>query len=103
VSTEELVPFVYREFSNRPRMLAFLCGGRCYALECRLDDVADEYSARYAVFELSFSALGDLPGSWVNLTEGSPCLGYVEVAEVAFDPTYRAMLRPSLLEQLSPM
>jgi hypothetical protein len=104
--SDAFVPFLYRDFWDVPRLLAFVHAGACYLLDCPFDKALDAYPDHYQVFELPYSDLSQLPkgpASWGGLAKASTRrVGTIPVALVRFDPTLRQGISASVLSLVTP-
>jgi hypothetical protein len=97
-----MVPFVYRDFYDVPRLVVFQYEGRCILLESAYDAGLDDYSSDYTVFQLNVRELVNLPESWVDIGEGATRLGRIPISKVLFDPSRRRLVDPAMLQALNP-
>ena len=97
-----MVPFVYRDFYDVPRLVVFQHEGRCILLESAYDAALDDYSSDYAEFQLNVRELLDLPESWVGIREGATRLGRIPISKVLFDSSRRRLVDPALLQAINP-
>lgn len=92
---EEWTAFEYREFYDYPRALLVEHEGVRYLLDCRFDDLADEYPSEYQICRL---ADDDLPiVSWHELGDGAQSLGSLTISPQLFDSTRRKKIRWDLI------
>lgn len=97
-----MVPFVYREFYDVPRLIVFKAAGRVYLLDSPFDNERDDYSDLYAVYEIQAPIL-DLKlaiARWNTLPKR--LLGYHPVSNALFDASKRKLIDEGLLPRLVP-
>ena len=97
-----MVPFVYRDFYDFPRLVVFQHEGRCILLESAFDAALGDYTPDYTVFQLTVREPASLPNSWVGIAEGATRLGRIPISKVLFDPSRRRLVDPSMLLMLNP-
>jgi hypothetical protein len=97
-----MVPFVYRDFYDFPRLVVFQHEGRCILLESVFDAALDDYTPDYTVFQLDVREPGSLPKSWVGIAEGATRLGRIPISKVLFDRSRRRLVDPAMLLRLNP-
>jgi hypothetical protein len=97
-----VVPFVYRDFHDFPRLVVFQYEGRCILLESAFDVARDDYAPDYTVFQLKVREAASLPESWADIAEGATRLGRIPISKVLFDPSRRRLVDPAMLLRLDP-
>ena len=97
-----MVPFVYRDFYDVPRLVVFQHEGRCLLLQSAFDVALDDYTPDYTVFQLKVREVASLPESWVDIAEGATRLGRIPIGKVVFDPSRRRLVDPAMLLKLDP-
>ncbi len=87
----DMIPIVYGEFYDFPRMLRFQIEGEWFLLRSFFDEERDEYSACYDVYLLPFRSEEDFkthPDYWMSLG-AAVHLGQIPVADAGLDATRR--------------
>ena len=81
------IPIHYRDFWDVPRAIIFEHNGKTYFLDCRFDEVIDEYPDFYLVYCLRDGIAAFLePGSdWTVLPGDAELIGRIQVKQVVFD------------------
>ena len=96
------LPIRYRDFWDVPRLLVVETGDRVLLLDSAFDDVLDEFSPEYSVYDLPALALASAGHDWRYLSQGGRLLGKIRVSDVTFDDTRRnAILETSIRRFLS--
>lgn len=91
----EWAAFEYREFYDYPRVLIVEKENARYLLDCRFDDVTNDYPNEYQIRQL-----GDVPiprGSWVGLGDDKALLSTIVITPQLFDITRRKRIRWDLI------
>ena len=98
----EMMPFQYVEFYDVPRCITLRYREKLLLLQSAFDENLDDYPTSYSVYVLPESVQDALQKSSWKFLDDTPmtCIGRVQVAQVAFDPSKRKELDASLLDGL---
>src|SRR5260370_37846184 len=95
------VPILYRGYGDVPRV--FLANGRekTILFDCLFDEDIEDYPDFYRVFVVPPFTAEELAGSWAELYQKAVKeIAIVPVEKVVFDPTRRAAIDATLLNEL---
>jgi hypothetical protein len=91
----------YRDFWDFPRIFLVEHEGRTFLFDNRFDEISEDYTDAYEVFELPALTIQEIEGDWRTLsTKATARLGTVKLDAVRFDPTRRHQVDVAVLEQL---
>src|SRR5438105_2707615 len=98
----DMIPFIYREFYDVPRMIVLTYRDKQLLLESRFDEDADDYPNAYQVLLLPGLRPDELAGSWDALADRAVRnLGSIAVKDLVFDPTRRRALDARSLDRFA--
>lgn len=84
----------YREFHDIPRAMVVESPSGWLYLDCPFDEIADDYSQEYFVYQLRVSNAANLPQDWTYLAaECGPPVASIPVRAIEFDETRRTRVR----------
>jgi hypothetical protein len=91
----------YRGFHDVPRIFVTRHHGQMYLFDCAFDEQIDDYPEQYQVFLMPELADADLPKDWTTLSARAlRHLGPIPIADVQFDPSRRAQVDVSIIDDL---
>lgn len=97
-----MLPFLYRDFYDVPRVMLVRRGAVTFLLDCPFDETRDEYDAEYTVYLMTALQDSDLRGDWRNLLKKTVrMLGKIPVSQVHFDHTKRKEIDSDVLAQFA--
>lgn len=98
----EMTPFRYGGFYDVPRCLSLRYRGRRFLLLSAFDEDIDEYPDEYSVYVVPELPDDSQPVCTPEFLSKTPmaCLGQIPIDQVTFDPSKRAELDASCLDEL---
>jgi len=97
----QMAKFSYRDFYDVPRMIVLNHNGRKILLDCKFDDVLEEYPPTYKVYILpqGINEFGET--SWESMpARAIKYVGEIEVKQLIFDHSKRAALDTGIIDEL---
>ena len=97
----EMIPIIYRDFYDLPRMFVVSFHEKQFLFDCPFNEETEEYQNSYYVCLMPKLSEFDLEGSWDLLTEKAVSrLGSITVSDVHFDKTCRKYMDPAILYKI---
>ena len=91
---------LYREFYDVPRKLVATDDSGTYLFLCRFDDVVDDYTENYEVYEMPRLSKQELLGSWFGLEQRAlRRFNDVPICSISFDSSKRKVVDNDLIDK----